>query len=212
MNRTLLSIAALLLAVSAVRVAVYRSGSASLKEPLETFPTLLGGWTSSSELPVVQGVRRVLKADDILSRDYTAAGSPQVHLFVAYYKTQRAGEMMHSPRNCLPGSGWEPLSFTQQAVDLGGVSPVPVDRYLIQKEGTRLLVLYWYQEHGRILTSELENKLALVWDGLRGKGRDGALVRLSVTLDKQVDERAAMAAMNSFLHRAGPALHEKLDH
>ena len=50
----------------------------------------------------------VLRADDTLNRIYRLRAASS-YLFIAYFKTQRYGQSPHSPKNCLPGSGWEPV-------------------------------------------------------------------------------------------------------
>ena len=143
-------------------------------------------------------VAGVLKADDYLDRGYRADGRT-INLFIAYYATQRAGESMHSPKNCLPGSGW--VSVVNDTVVLrndGDGGPQKVNRYLIEKNGERALVIYWYQAGGRVIASEYAGKVFLVWDALRTGRRDAALVRLIVPLRKAEDPTKPLDALLSF--------------
>jgi EpsI family protein len=119
----------------------------------------------------------VLKPDDYLLRRYQDRQGRQADIFVAYYRVQRAGETIHSPKNCLPGWGWQPVQNDVVKMQQDGQT-VEVNRYVVEKNGQRALVLYWYQAHGRIIASEYAGKLYLVWDALRYGRRDGGLVRV----------------------------------
>src|SRR5512142_690266 len=90
--------------------------------PLSTFPRLLGSWQLSQDIPIEKDIQDVLRADDTMNRLYVYGTSgaippeadvcryaPCANLFVAYFKTQRSGQSPHSPKNCLPGSGYEPV-------------------------------------------------------------------------------------------------------
>jgi EpsI family protein len=129
-----------------------------------------------------------------------AAGSLGFSLYVGYYDSQTQGKTIHSPRNCLPGGGWEPLSSTVATLATAG-GTVVVNRYVIQNGDERALVLYWYQGRGRVAANEYRVK----WDLLRDaalKGRtEEALVRIIVPIRTSETEsfelasRAARAVM-----------------
>ena len=58
------------------------------------------------------GRRAPRRRDDATtSRGCTGATrSPRSRTFVSYYERQTQGKTIHSPRNCLPGAGWEVLT------------------------------------------------------------------------------------------------------
>jgi EpsI family protein len=105
----------------------------------------------------------------------------EVELFVVYYSAQRSGDALHSPRNCLPGAGWEPVSsgFLEISNPTPAGSFFPANHYVIEKDGVRQDVLYWYQAHGREFASEYLGKIYLAWDGITRGRTDGALVRIT---------------------------------
>lgn len=156
------------------------------RESLASFPKDLAGWKMQAEEKIEDNIAGVLKADDYVLRSYTKPGAAvPVDLFVAYYKTQKAGESMHSPKNCLPGWGWQILQMDRVALNPGDPeNPALVNRYLVEKDGQRSLVFYWYQANGRMIASEYWGKVYLVWDALRTGRRDGAIVRFVVPLPK----------------------------
>ena len=150
--------------------------------PLSSFPESVGGFTSVRTVPLDQETQDVLKADDTLERIYLGPGrTNQVVLFVAYFKTQRYGQSPHSPKNCLPGSGWEPIYADRPGIPVPGWStPIVVNRYVVEKGDDKSVILYWYQSHSRVIASEYSAKFWLVADALRYHRSDTALVRISV--------------------------------
>jgi EpsI family protein len=151
-------------------------------------------------------ILQVLRVDSYVSRWYQDPSGTQVELFVAYYRTQRAGESMHSPQNCLPGSGWQPIATDRIAADLSTGKPEIVNRYLVEKDGKRALVLYWYQAHGRIIADEYLGKLYLVWDAIRLHRHDGAIVRFNVMLGPDANEELATKTVLQLAHAVSQSL------
>jgi EpsI family protein len=160
-----------------------------LRRSLDGLPASLGSWSSVGDMPLDRATLDVLRADDYVNRVYVADGIP-AELFVAYYASQRQGDTMHSPMNCLPAAGWQPLSTGRIDVRLGGGESVRANRYVIQKGLDERLVLYWYQSHGRTVASEYASKAYLIFDSLRLRRSDAALVRVVVPHRPGAEESA----------------------
>lgn len=165
-----------------------RSESTPLRVPLSRFPTELGVWKGAPAAPLDQKVLTQLAVDDHLNRVYRSEGAMPVGLYVGYYESQRQGETMHSPMNCLPGSGWQPVESGRTRVALNSVvsgqtlAPLEINRYIVRKGGDNLLVLYWYQSHGRVVASEYWGKFYTVLDSIRLNRTDAALVRVVIPI------------------------------
>lgn len=113
-------------------------------------------------------------------------------LYVGYYDSQAQGRTIHSPRNCLPGAGWEPLSSGTATVRTAG-GPVTVNRYMIQNGTSRAIVLYWYQGRGRVAASEYAVKWDLLRDAAIRRRTEEALVRIAVPVTQETgSEEAAL--------------------
>jgi EpsI family protein len=181
----------ILTAVFGCRLWFERDPGATAAHRLSGFPNEIGAWHKVREDTLNAETRGVLRADDYLARTFEVLPGTQAQIFVAYYRTQHSGETFHSPRNCLPGSGWEPVSASLIDADLGLGRSVRLNRYLVERNGQRLLVIYWYQEHERIIADELQGKFYLVWDAIRLHRRDGALVRFSLPLGTELSEAQA---------------------
>jgi EpsI family protein len=169
--------------------AVYLAGASEsehvpLRLPLSQLPTTFGGWKGVHAGDLEPEVLSVLGVDEYVNRIYRAANGLPVGLYIGYYQSQRQGESMHSPLNCLPGSGWQPISNGRQSIQLDGVAPIEVNRYVVQKAGENMLVLYWYQSHGRVVASEYWGMVYMVADAIRMNRTDAALVRVVIPIGK----------------------------
>jgi EpsI family protein len=149
--------------------------------PLSLLPPMLGGWLMTREVPIDPEVQGVLRADDTLDRVYlNSSQTDAAYLFLAFFKTQRSGQVPHSPKNCLPGAGWEPVETGTQSIDIPGRQPVVANRYVVQHGDEKSVVLYWYQSHNRAIASEYSAKFWLVVDAVRYRRSDTALVKVTV--------------------------------
>jgi EpsI family protein len=138
---------------------------------------------SSRDIVMTEDEQMVVGMTSYMMRVYSPAQRTATvlpfSLFVSYYDSQRQGKTIHSPKNCLPGGGWEPLSSTPVMVQWAG-GEVRVNQYLLQKDKDRALVLYWYQGRGLIAHNEYAVKWDLLRDAaLRGRSEE-ALVRIMV--------------------------------
>ena len=174
------AVAVVLLAGTAI-ILQARNGAEVIpaRTPLESFPRTIDGWNSAN-VELTQDVRDVLGPGDFLLRNYrNPENTRDISLFVAYFASQRAGDTIHSPKNCLPGAGWAPVQAGRVNINVAGRAPFEANRYLIAKGNDRQLVLYWYWAHDRAVASEYSAKFYLVADSIRMRRTDGSLVRLS---------------------------------
>ena len=153
------------------------------RQAFAAFPYRLGSW-SGVDIDVPAEVLQVLGSGDFLVRSYQhpQAEDPPVELFIAYFPSQRFGETVHSPRQCLPGAGWFPLETSRVTIRLPGRSPFEANRYLMARRSSRQLVLYWYGARGRAIASEYWAKFYLVEDSIRLGRSDGSLIRASTEM------------------------------
>ena len=138
--------------------------------------------------------RRVAGMDEYLLRSYAGADSTSAGftIYVGYYQHQARGHTIHSPKNCLPGAGWEALTSATAAVPIAGAS-VQVTKYLLQRNDERAVVLYWYQGRGRVENNEYVVKWDLLRDAALRRRSDEALVRVVVPIATGESEALAVA-------------------
>jgi EpsI family protein len=174
-----------------------------LSRPLKNFPLDLTGW-QGHDLALDADILKVAAVDDYLNRAYEAPDGKLLGLYVGYYKSQQTGDAIHSPKNCLPGSGWQPVIAERVDLNLPNGSHAPVNLYIIEKGLERELVLYWYQSHGRIIASEYWAKYYMVRDAIRMNRTDSALVRIVIPFKQ--DRQRAQARAIEFAHQMMPPL------
>jgi EpsI family protein len=149
--------------------------------PMPCFPEQLGSF-EGTDIPLDNETLQILGPGDFLLRVYSDHNDTDVNLFIAYFPSQRAGDTIHSPQNCLPGAGWVPVEKKHVLLMMPGHRDFPANRYVIQKGDSRQLVLYWYWAHDRGVASEYWAKYYLIADSLRMNRSDGALVRIMTTI------------------------------
>jgi len=207
MNRRVLVVTVTLILSFGLRIWLSATPISPKRESLAAFPKQAGPWAMVRETAIDDETAGVLKADDYLNRGYRDEKGHQVELFIAYYLTQKAGDSMHSPKNCLPGAGWGIVESNEVAMrSEDPAHPVMINRYLIEKNGAKSLVLYWYQANGRVIASEYWGKVFLVLDSLRTGRRDGAIVRFVVPIRKGSDGNAELQSALDMARNTVPFL------
>jgi EpsI family protein len=187
-----------------------RVGSAEAVVPrqsLAELPFVLADWAGREAPPLDDDVLGQLGVDDYVNRHYARAGGAPVGLYVGYYASQRQGDTIHSPRNCLPGAGWRPIETGLAGVQYAGRT-VDVNRFVIQKGLDRQVVFYWYQGRGRVIANEYANKGLLMLDAARLHRTNGGLVRMIAPVITTVD--AATAELSAFAAALLPHLDRHL--
>jgi EpsI family protein len=176
------------------------------REPLSSFPQSLGTRTGT-DYAIPEDVREVLGNGEFLWRLYPdQAGTPEVDLFVAYFASQRAGDTLHSPKNCLPGDGWFPIRSGEQEITAPGIAPFRANEYLVAKNSERRLVLYWYQSHNRAVANEYWAKFYQVADAIRYNRSDGSLIRITTPLAHGERMESARQRLLQFVGEVTPEL------
>ena len=149
---------------------------------LSGFPSASGSWNLKQEGVIEQAELDMLKADDTLTRWYTSPTMGGANLFIAYFNTQRSGQSPHSPKNCLPGSGWQPSESGR--IDLETrAGTIHINRYVVARGDSQSLVYYWYQSQGRVIADEFAAKFYLIEDSIRKHRSDTALIRVVVPVE-----------------------------
>ena len=175
------------------------------RQSLRELPNSLGGW-NSQEQPLEERIVQAVGVTDYTNRIFYNQTSPPVQLYVGYYASQRTGDTIHSPKNCLPGAGWDPVHSGYTTISLQGGRQIIVNEYVIQQGLNKELVFYWYQGRGRIIASEYAGKFWMVADAISRNRTDGALVRLVTPMNDA--EAKAHARLEVFTQLVFPHLDE----
>jgi EpsI family protein len=193
------------------------------RESLSSFPMEISEWRGQTAERFDQQILAVLGVDEYVSRAYSAPTGVNVGLYVGYYQSQREGDTMHSPLNCLPGAGWQPVKQARVTLDVPTrIDPatgrgtaqrsIEVNQFVIQRGLDKQVVIYWYQSHGRVVASEYWGKIYTVVDAIRLNRTDAAMIRVicPVTGGDEASETRAEQAAVAFTRAMFPYLSRHL--
>src|SRR5215470_4629220 len=153
------------------------------RKELKDFPQSIGAWQKTGNDQILDDeTLKVLRASDYLLRDFRKTDGQFANLYVGYYATQRTGASYHSPLNCLPGSGWMLSEPGKATIALPNGTSFVANKYVIQNGDFKSLMIYWYQGRGRNVASEYWGKVYTVFDSVRLRRSDGAMVRVTVPI------------------------------
>jgi len=189
----------LLLGATLLLHSVSHGESVVARQPLRELPNTLGGWISQ-ERPLQERIVQAVGVSDYTNRVFFNHTDPPVQLYVGYYASQRTGDTIHSPKNCLPGAGWDPIHSGYAQVSVLSGRQIVVNEYVIQQDLNKQMVFYWYQGRGRVIASEYWGKFWMVADAISRNRTDGALVRLVTPMsDGEAKARARLVRFTQLL-------------
>jgi EpsI family protein len=198
MNNRIILLCLILLAAWAFIAQVSKPEVVQLREPLSEMPMRIGDWEGRQVPDMDSRVLSILGVDDYINRVYYSPELFPASLYIGFYHSQREGDTIHSPLNCLPGAGWNPVKSDRIPIPGSGNSSAVINRIVILKGIDKQVVLYWYQSHGRVIASEYWGKIYTVLDSLRTNRTDAALVRVICPVtgtDAQAEAFAERRAM-----------------
>lgn len=177
------------------------------RQALLNFPMQVQQWQGST-FPLEKEYIETLKFDDYLLADYHVADGAPVNFYVAYYGSQRKGQSAHSPRTCIPGGGWEITSLRTMEVPANDAATtvLQVNRLVIQKADAKQIVYYWFKQRDRVLANEYLVKFFLFWDALAKQRTDGALIRLTASVQPGHEEEEADRVLADFTKSVNPLM------
>ena len=159
-------------------------------KPFATFPKQIGEW-KGIEQRFDDRIYDVLGVDDSFLANYRNSNGGQVQLYIGFYQSQREGDLIHSPKNCMPGAGWNIVSSSIEELDVSntGYNKIDTIRFKLSNGIHEQAVLYWFQSRGRIISSEYLQKIYLVIDSITRKRTDGSFVRLIAPIQNGDEEK-----------------------
>jgi len=191
---------------------VYRAPhgqSMPLKQDLLKFPDHIGVWKGDENRSLDPKVLEILRVDHYLDRIYRNENGFWISLYIGYFEDQKDGQTVHSPRNCMPGSGWNFLDTQAITLQAPGKTPLTIHalRAVLVSGEQRLLTYYWYLSRGRFETSEYWQKINLVTDAIRYNRTDGSLVRVLAPIPSKGDFEEVDAMLQDFIVQFTPTLY-----
>jgi len=181
-----------------------RSERIEPNKPFSEFPLEIDQWKGvKGELD--QEVYNILGVEDYILANYRKDSGERVNLYVGFYQSQKEGDIIHSPKNCMPGAGWKITDTTIETVNTdNSAKKIKVIKLLLQKGAEKQVVLYWFQSRGRIISSEYMQKIWLVIDSVTKHRTDGSFVRLISPVT--IDEQTTLKVLKEFANNIYPVL------
>lgn len=201
-------IVSILLITAALTFFAGQSERIAPNKPFSEFPLEIGDWKGiTSELD--EKIYNILGIEDYILADYRKSSGEMVNLYVGFYQSQKEGDIIHSPKNCMPGAGWNIAETAIEKVPLDNKGKtMKVIKLLLKKGAEKQIVFYWFQSRGRIISSEYMEKVWLVIDSITLHRTDGSFVRLITPVVK--DETTSVNLLKEFAQTAFPFLNEHI--
>ncbi|WP_300463406.1 exosortase C-terminal domain/associated protein EpsI [Desulfobacula sp.] len=206
-KRTIIIIT-IMLVTAVLTIFASQSERISPNKPFSEFPLEIGQWEGKKgELD--QEVYNILGVEDYILANYRKVSGETVNLYVGFYQSQKEGDIIHSPKNCMPGAGWKITDTSIETVKVADAQKnIRVINLLLQKGAEKQVVLYWFQSRGRIISSEYMQKIWLVIDSITKHRTDGSFVRLISPV--MVDEETTINILKDFANAVYPVLNEHI--
>jgi len=196
-----------LFSAAALAMIFHRDVEIPINRPLSEFPVQVKSWQMSKRNEFSDNVLGVLKPTDYLYRHYADTAGKTVSLYIGYHNGGRESGGIHSPKHCLPGSGWHEVSTSRGVLKLSG-DTLHIVRAVYRKGESRELFLYWFQVRDRSISNEYSLKMAELINSALYRRRDESFIRISVPVDSDMD--TALAAGEQFISDFEPLFREYL--
>ncbi len=200
-------IVAILVAATALLHATNRSSKLPLRQSLTHIPLNIADWRGA-DFPIEKRLVVALGVDEYLNRGYVDSKGDSLELYIGYFGSQRSGELIHSPKNCLPAAGWEWARTGTLDLALPNHPNIRINDFRIVKGLQQSLVLYWYQGRGRAVASEYTAKFWMIADAMTRHRTDGAMVREIVPLRGREEDARKLGVQ--FLQAIYPSLDQSI--
>ena len=174
---------------------------------LENFPKQIDGWSGKSH-KFPQRVYDILGVDDSVLANYKNDNGDEISMYVGYYESQKQGEIIHSPKNCMLGSGWQPIDISEIELILDS-RKIPVMKMIVERRSQKQVVLYWYQSGNRAVANEYFQRLYFIHDSIRYNRTNAAFVRFTSPVLSD-DYENAVQVLERFIKKTIPILDDFL--
>jgi EpsI family protein len=172
---------------------------------LNSLPMRLDSW-QGRDLPLDAETRKILGADEVISRSYGDDLPDDVSLLVVYRKYGRR-DFAHRPEMCFPASGYEIVAKRHAKVPYGG-RDIDAMQVVAQKGDERVLILYWFASGGKTEANFAKQQLWMALDRLTPHKFGWAFIRL--TCPVYYSDEDTMRRVRGFMSTASRPLEDAL--
>lgn len=179
--------------------------------PIDTnqVPATIAGFHLVEQQDLDDLSKQMLTPDAYIVRNYADASGYPVSVLVIYGHQKNT---FHSPGYCLPGGGWAIQKKEVERVPVvapdGRQYEAEMNRFLLQKNEQKQVVLYCFIEGGRVTPSIFRHNWYLLQDRLLHRPAMGALLRIIVPAADNEEQAAEIA--RSFARELVPIVQHQL--
>jgi EpsI family protein len=199
----------ILFAMTAMVITFHKDVAVATNRPFSEFPQNVLSWQMVNQNEFSAEILKVLKPTDYLYRQYKDTDGKVLSLYIGYHDGGSGGGEIHSPKNCLPGSGWFEAS-SQRGVLSTSHGTINLVRAVYQKGDSKELFLYWFQVRDRSISDEYSLKVAEITNSVMSGRRDASFIRISLPIESSYDQ--ALAKGEQFIRDIEPAFRAFLPH
>lgn len=197
----------ILIIIAGFYINVHSVVGVPINKSFSEFPFHIKGWNMVSKSIFDEDVLKKLKPTDYMLMKYIGSDNMPVDLYIGYHNGGKESGQIHSPKNCLPGSGWFLLREDNMSINIGS-KDINFVRALYQKGEEKEMFLYWYMVKGRTLSNEYALKLAEITNSFLYGRKEAAFIRVSVPFES--DENKAFSVGTKFIKDFYPTIEEFL--
>jgi EpsI family protein len=197
----------LLLGLAALFIQTHATHAVPVAQPLTGIPTQLGEWKMIRQTEFSPKVLAGLRPTDYLFREYVDSQGRNLSLYIGYHDGGPDSGPIHSPKHCLPGSGWHAVAEQTTQLAIAG-EQLKVVQSLYAKGSSQEFFVYWYQVKGEVLTNEYALKIAEIRNAMLHRRKDSAFIRISVPDAANIADPASLAG--DFITRVFPHIQAAL--
>jgi len=156
---------------------------------ISNFPQKIGPWVSE-DIPLSKADLDILGTKNVFIRKYRKPDGAVIYLYIVYSQNDR--KVLHPPEICYTGSGITILENLTDRIVLNDHQDTFIDtrRLLLDNNNSRQVAFYWYKT-GRVFTSNYwKQQMSTVLNNLSGTRSGSALIRVSVDIAHNDQEKA----------------------
>ncbi|MDH4158305.1 MAG: EpsI family protein [candidate division Zixibacteria bacterium] len=166
------------------------------------FPLEKESWVGEKEV-IPTYVFKQLNPVDIFAANYVNDRGEIVNLVIDYFAGDKAGGP-HSPRNCLPGSGWAIESTAERKIPSGDRT-IPAQRFALRLGNSGKVMDFWYITRYGETANDYALKFYTMLSSLTLHRTDVAFIRFVCNSDS-----TSLAAMDRFQQLFLPDIYARL--
>ena len=161
----------------------YYKPQTSSRMEFKNFPMEKGGWVGQRD-NLIPAIVEMLNPTEIFSATFTNPDGIKVHLFFDYFSQQNSRGGPHSPRNCLPGSGWTILDTEEREITIDGRT-IKIGRFYMRLGELEKVMDFWYVTRYGETANDYVFKLYTMIGSLTFRLNDIAFIRIISTGDQE---------------------------